>query len=218
MNFLKNYKAWLILTVVLAVAAGALSVWLVRSYVGTVRVAAVLSDIEGGAVMQAQSVTMVDCAKGNLYPDAVRDPKQVVGMVARGFIPRGTLLRMSMFMPPQMAGISGQLAALGKDYRAVAIQNTMSTTVAGAVQAGDRVDIYASPKDSDTHIKILSDVLVLQAGSVKTSEGQQQTQGLILAVHEKDLESIIDYLPGGKKESPLTVVLKPAQNQKTEKK
>lgn len=214
MNFLKNYKAWLILTVVLAVAAGALSVWLIRSYVGAVKVASALTDLEAGAVAQARNVTMVDCARGNLYPDAVRNPSEVAGMVTRGFIPSGTILRKSMFMNPQMAGISGQLSALGKEYRAVAVTNTMSTTVAGTVQSGDRVDVYASPKDAATHIKLLDDVLVLQAGSVKTSEGQQQSPGLVLALKDKDAEALIDYLPGGKKEAPLTVVLKPVQTQK----
>lgn len=218
MNLLKNYKAWLILAVILAIGAGALSVWLIRSYVGTVRVASALTDLEAGAVIQAHNITQVDCARGNLYPDAVRDPREVAGMVAKGFIPGGTILRKSMFMPPQTAGISGQLAALGKGYRAVAIPNTMSTTVAGAVQAGDRVDVYASPKDSANHVKILSDALVLQAGSVQTSEGQQQSPGLVLALSEKEAEAIIDYLPSGKKESPLIVVLKPAQPQKAEKK
>lgn len=214
MNLLKSYKPWLVLTVFLAIGAGALSVWLVRSYVGTVKVVSALTDLDAGAVIQAQNMTQVDCASGNLYPDAVRDPREVAGMVARGFIPGGTILRRSMFMSPQVAGVSGQLAALGKGYTAVAIPNTMSTTVAGALQSGDRVAVYASPKDAAAHIKLLDNVLVIQAGSIKTNEGQQQSPGLVLALKEKDAETLIDYLPGGKKEVPLVVVLKPVQPQK----
>lgn len=211
MNYLKNYKAWLALTILLAAAAGALSVSLVRSYVGTVKVASALTDLDAGSVIRAQNTAQIDCARGNLYPDAVREPREVAGMVARGFIPGGTILRKSMFVPPQMSGVSGRLSSMGRDYRAVAVANTMSTTVAGVVQAGDRVSIYVSSKDASAHVKLLDDVLVLQAGAVETREGEQQTQGLVLALGEKDAENLIDYLPGGRKEAPLIFFLKPAE-------
>jgi Flp pilus assembly protein CpaB len=211
LNFLKNYKAWLALMLLFAAGAGFLSVHLIRSYTGTVEVVSALTDLDAGSVIRAQSTAMVDCARGNLYPDAVSDPGEVAGMVARGFIPGGTILRKSMFVSPRMSGVSGQLTSLGRDYRAVAVANTTATTVAGVVRPGDRVSIYVSPKEAPAHVKLLDDVLVVQAGAVETGEGQQQTSGLVLALGEKDAETLIDYLPGGRKEAPLIFFLKPVE-------
>lgn len=207
MDFVKNYRAWIVISVALAVLAGVLTVYTVRSYVGTVRVIAVARDIDAGQVVEAGSLVAVDVPKGILYPDAVRSANEVAGMVAKGYVPAGTILRKSLFVPPQAAGAAGRLSTLGGDFLAVAVPNSLYTTVAGVLQPGDRVDIYARAKDNVPPEKLARDIQVLQAGTVTTRDGQQQTQGVVIALKQDELSRILPYLFGD--QAKLVFVLKP---------
>jgi len=211
MNLFKNYRTWLLFATVLAVMAAVVSVYTVRSYVGTVRVVAVKQDVQAGEVVSAQNLTYVEWPRGAVTPDTLRSPQGVAGMVARGFIPAGTVLRTPMLVSPQQAGVAGNLATLGKDYVAVAVPNTLATTIGGVLESSNRVDIYAKPDEkAPAPEKIASDVLVLRAGTVKTPEGEQQAPGIVLALSSDDLERLLPYLTGGK-ENSLLFVLKPLE-------
>jgi len=208
-DFAKNYKVWLVASVVFAVLAAVAAVSVVRSYVGAVQVMAAAKDISPGQVVGATQLVPVDVPQGNLYPDAVRGAADVAGMVAKGYVPAGTVLRKSMFAPPQAAGAAGQLALLGGDRLAVAVPNSLYTTVAGVLKAGDRVDIYALVKDGQPE-KLISDVLVLQAGTVSTGDGQQQqTPGVVVALTQEELSKVLPHLSGD--QARLVFVLKPAE-------
>lgn len=207
MDFVKNYRTWIVISVVLAVLAGVLTVYTVRSYVGTVRVMAAARDVNAGQVVEAGSLVAVDVPKGVLYPDAVRNASEVAGMVAKGYVPAGTILRKSLFVPPQAAGAAGRLSTLGGDFLAVAVPNSLYTTVAGVLQPGDRVDIYARAKDNVPPEKLAQDIQVLQAGTVTTKDGQQQTQGVVIALKQDELSRILPYLFGD--QAKLVFVLKP---------
>lgn len=208
MNVFKNYRYWLLAAAVFAVLAAVAAIQTVRSFAGVVQVVAVKRDVAANEMLTANDLTLVEQAKGSLYPDVVAAPRDAAGMVARGFIPAGTVLRRSMLMPPQQAGVAGSVAALGGDYVAVAVPNTLGTTVAGTLAAGNRVDIYSRASDKEPPVKVAADVLVLQAGTVQTSQGAQPTQGVILALAAKDLDKVLPYFTGGK-ENSLTFVLKP---------
>lgn len=214
MDFVKNYRIWIVISVVLAVLAGIGAVSAVKSYVDTVKVAAASREISAGQMVKTGSLVMVDVPKGNLYPDAVRSTNEVAGMVAKGYIPAGTVLRKSMFLPPRAAGAAGQLSVMGEEFLAVAVPNSLYTTVAGVLQPGNRVDIYARAKESSPPEKLASDILVIQAGSIVTSEGQQQTQGVVIALKQEELSRILPYLFGN--QAKLVFVLKPAGTAETE--
>lgn len=208
-NLFKNYRTWLVFAAVLAVLAAAISIYAVRSCIGAVRVVVVKQDVQAGEVLSAQNLTLVEWPRGAVTPDTLRSPQAAVGMAARGFIPAGTALRTPMLVPLQQAGVAGDLAALGKEYVAVAVPNTLATTVGGTLESGNRVDIYAKPDEkAPAPEKIASDVLVLRAGAVKTPQGEQQTPGIVLALSPNDLEHLLPHLTGGK-EGSLLFVLKP---------
>ena len=212
MQLFKNYRIWLIMSVTMAVLAGIVAVSAVRSYVDTVKVVATTREVDSGQIVDAGFLTMVDVPRGNLYPDAVYNAGEIAGMVARGYIPAGTVLRRSMFMPLAAAGTAGQLSVMsentGEKYLAVAVPNSLHTTVAGVLQSGNRVDIYTQARGENPSPELLaSNVQVIQAGF--TRDGQQRTEGVVIAVRQQELSRILPYLFGGRGE--LVFVLRPVE-------
>lgn len=208
-NLFKNYRVWLVFAVILAVLAAAVSIYVVQLHTGVVRVVAVRQDIRAGEVLSPQSLTFVDWPRGAVTPDTLRSPQAAAGMAARGFIPEGTVLHSRMLVPFQQAGMAGSLAALGEEYVAVAVPNTLATTVGGVLESGNRIDVYAKPSEKAlVPEKIASDVLVLRAGTVQTPQGEQQAPGVVLALSPGDLERLLPHLTDGK-EASLLFVLKP---------
>lgn len=207
---MKNFKYWLLVAVVFAVLAAVGSVQAVRQFAGVVQAVAVKRDVQAGEVLTQNDLVMVEQARGTLYKDAVLLARDAAGMAARGFVPAGTVLRRSLLVPPQMVGVAGSLTSLGSGYVAVAVPNTLGTTVAGMLESGNRVDIYSRSSDKEPPVKAASDVLVLRTGVVRTAQGEQPVQGVVLAVPAGDLDKLLPYITGGK-EASLTFVLKPLQ-------
>ena len=210
MYLFKNYKIWIIMSVTMAVLAGIGAVSAIRAYVDTVEVVAAAREVDAGQMIGANFLVMVDVPRGNLYPDAIYSAGEIAGMVAKGYIPAGTVLRRSMFMPFAAAGVSGQLSVMsentGEKYLAVAVPNSLHTTVAGVLQPGNRVDIHAQARGENSLPELLaSNVQVIQAGF--TRDGQQQTQGVVIAVRQEELSRILPHLFGGQ----LVFVLRPVE-------
>ncbi|RJO62779.1 MAG: hypothetical protein C4542_02125 [Dehalococcoidia bacterium] len=202
----KNYKLWLAVTVLLASAAALVTVATVQRYTGTVRVVTAKKDMGAAQVVTGEFLQYEDALRMGLYEDVVIEPQQVAGMVVKGFVPAGTVLRNSMFEPPQNAMMSGKLAALGETYRAVALPKQLSTTVAGSLNEGDIVDIYTKKKnekkkDEPAVVNIASDVLV-----ARNRYGENESEGLVLAFKSDEIEKVLPYFyePGD-----ITFVLKP---------
>jgi Flp pilus assembly protein CpaB len=200
MNVLKNYKVFLVLAVISAVITGVLAMSVINNYTGTVKVAIAGHDITEGTQISATDLRFVDYPKGALYNDTVINTS-IVGQVAKGFIPSGTVLRSSMFSSLQMAGITGKLKSLGNGYYAVSVSSNSDTTVAGTLQNGDRVDIYKVDKDNVS--AVAKNIKVLQA-TITTSNGEQQSQGVVIAVNSSDLNNVLSAL-----NSKLVFVLRP---------
>lgn len=200
---LKNYKIWLIGAVLLAFAAGAISVVTVRSFSATEKALAAASDISPSS--SEINLTPVDVARGNLYPDVVRSKTELAGFVPKSYIPAGTILRKSMFQPVESAGMPGKLAALGDNRVAVAIPNDLYTSIAGNLAEGNRVDIYLKPKGEMPTLALV-DVPVLQGATITVPEqGEQQSQGIVLAVPAEELSKILQ-------QGELLLVLKPKRS------
>lgn len=196
----KSHKFWLAATVILAVAAALIASTILRNYVGVEKVAAVSRDLQPDQVLTDKDLAIAEVVKGNLYSDAVT-PQQAAGKTAIGYIPNGTILRSSMLQSAP-ATISGKIAALGNDYVAVAILNTLQTSVAGAVNTGDYVDIYAEVPGQGQNATVTTTllakgVLVLQGTTTKNNEQKDQsTQGIIISVGPDDFNNLLPYLSG----------------------
>jgi len=182
---LKNYKLWLAVTVVLAAISALVTVSVLQKYTRTACVVIAKTDIESAQVINEKMlVPNKEFPSRGMYPDTVTGVQQVQGMVSKGFIPAGTVLRASMFEPPQSAIMSGKLSALGKEYRAVALPKQLSTTVADTLNEGDTVDMYVRETENGVPVvqKKASDILV-----VFNKYGEQQSTGVVLAFKENEL-------------------------------
>jgi Flp pilus assembly protein CpaB len=201
-----NYKLWLVLSVVFALGVAYLSFVLVQNYAGAVKVVIASKDINQNDSVSPSSINFVSYPKSALYKDTVINPAEIAGMIAKGYIPQGTVLRKSMFIPPQMAGMSGQIKLLGDNYYAVAVPSSLNTTIAGTLQPGDYVDIYKNDKANAN--LVLKNVKVMQTPVTQKDGSGNNAQGIVLAIQEQDLNTLLSSMNGN-----LTFVLHPTQNQ-----
>ncbi|GEM_PF-3351317 len=203
---LKNYKFWLVGAIFLAFCAGAISVVTVRSFSATEKALAAATDITPALPESMGNLNQVDVARGNFYADTIRSTADLIGVIPKGFIPAGTVLRKSMFQPIENAGMSGKLAMIGIDRVALAIPNDLYTSVAGNLDEGDKVDVYLRPKGSMPTLA-LEDVPILQgATTVIPGQGEQPSQGIVLAVPSGELNKVLQGMQG---EQSMLLILKP---------
>jgi len=105
-------------------------------------------------------------------PDtALRDLNQLVGQVTTADVPAGTLLQGSTLMPEP---------TLRPEEREVAILVDAETGVAGKLQSGDYVDVWATFDDEDTGMgnrtKLIAQrVLVIGVGTVVDTAEESQS-------------------------------------------
>jgi Flp pilus assembly protein CpaB len=181
----KNYKFWLAVTVMLAATTALITVSVLQKYTQSVCVVLAKANIESAQVINEKMlVSNKEFPRRGMYADTVTGPRQVQGMISKGFIPAGTVLRASMFETSQSAMMSGKLSALGKEYRAVALPKQLSTTVADTLNEGDTVDMYVRNTEKGVSVvkKMASDILV-----VYNKYGEQQSTGVVLAFKENEL-------------------------------
>jgi len=201
----RNYKLWLATSVLLAALAALITITIIQKYTGTVKVVAAKTDIQATNIIVGDVLIYKEMLRMDLYPDAVTDPRQIGGMIAKGFIPAGTFLRTSMFAPPTTAQMSGKIGFIGKDYRAVALPKQLSTTVASTLFEDDIVDIYVKEKEKPNEKpkvnKIAGDVQV-----VRCRYGEEGGEGVVLAIKENEVKQVIPYFY---ETGNVTFVLKP---------
>ncbi|MHB0876005.1 MAG: Flp pilus assembly protein CpaB [Anaerolineae bacterium] len=115
-------------------------------------------------------------------PDAVEDPVSVAGMTAAMDIPQGTVIQEEMFFDKELAAEEGTAAStLFQPGRvAMAIRVGDLSGVAGAIRAGDHVDIIAALEFVDVDSEVQA-VLPLD-GSV------DQRPGLVTQLTLQNLE------------------------------
>lgn len=182
---LRNYKLWLVVTVMLAAMSALTTVGVLQKYTQTACVVMAKADIESAQVINEKMlVSNKEFPVRGMHSDTVTGVQQIQGLVSKGFIPARTVLRTSMFEPPQSAVMSGKLSAIGKEYRAVALPKQLSTTVADTLNEGDTVDMYVRKTENGVPVvqKKASDILV-----VCNKYGEQQSAGVVLAFKESEL-------------------------------
>ncbi|GEA16302.1 hypothetical protein E308F_25460 [Moorella sp. E308F] len=143
----KNYRLMLLIGLICGGLAAFGAVTAVNQKVGAVPAVVAAKDIEGRRALAAGDLTVSLLPRSALYKDALASVSQAVGQVARGFIPAGTVMRASMLLPPDKAGISGILSEY-PGLVAVAVKVDIETNLAGALQAGDKVQVIARHKDA----------------------------------------------------------------------
>lgn len=201
MRIFKDYRLWLVAAAAFSLLGGAAAVTGYNYSLQAKTVCVAGTPIEQNQAVKPGDLIKREIPRGNVYQDAVSDPAQVRGLVARGYIPAGTVLRLSMLTPAAAASPAGQIGVIGDGYRGVPIPASVFTTVAGAVCPGDRVDIWAMPFDARAQVQtpsgpLAADVLVIQGAKLEAKDGQgtQNSQGVIVALTEEQFRAVYPYL------------------------
>lgn len=104
-------------------------------------------NIAKGDEIAIDAVQLVRLQPGEpLPPNTVRDPMSLVGMTAAVDIPQGTVIQEAMSLDREALVQAGQSAAMlfGPGLVAMAMPVGVLGSVAGAVSAGDHIDIIAA--------------------------------------------------------------------------
>ena len=166
----KNYRLMLITALFAGALAVAGSIYTIQNKIGAVPVVVAYQDLNDQKVIAPGDIRIEQRPRSALYPDALSSPEQAVGWVARGYIPAGTVLRASMLLPPDKAGLSGELDHYA-GREGVALQAGLETNVAGSVRPGDMVEVTARYKDGQAE-RLFDAIPVLSVNE----------QGLVLAL------------------------------------
>lgn len=110
-------------------------------------------------------------------------------MVAKGYIPAGTVLRKSMFHAMDKAGIPAKLNHMS-DKVAIALSADLNTTLGGIVEPGNKVTVKASDKGATYHLVTKTELL---ATPDKGTE-----KAVVLAVTPYESHMIWDAISSGK--------------------
>lgn len=145
-GILSNWKMIFPVFIILALILG-IGFWFYMHNVGgKVEVAVARADINMDEELAIPvNVTVGEMQVGSLYHDTIRSSAQLKGKSAKGFIPKGTVLRESMLQPA-----AGPIARLQPGNVAVSVPNTINTTIADVVKPGNKVRVKIIAKASAT--------------------------------------------------------------------
>lgn len=150
-------KAIILIGLIMGLMAGALVLLLVNQQAAVsasaptpepLPVVRAAQNIPKGQEITLDLVQLVPVEPGEPVPSgAVRDPMEAVGMTAAVDVPQGTILQSEMYFDREAATTMGQQQASelfqpGRVAMAVPVGDL--TRVAGAIRAGDRVNVIAS--------------------------------------------------------------------------
>jgi len=135
------------------------------------------ADIPAKTVVSSQMLTTKKVKPTDVPKGAVRDPKDIVGLVAVAVLPANSPIKRSQLMSKGAAGLSGIVPA---GMRAVTVAVDPIAGVGGLLKAGDRVDVIATYEVDDDAVAttLLQDVELLALGgqTVATTRRQEKTR------------------------------------------
>lgn len=173
------------LFVVFAALAAITVVYTINNVAGMVPVAVAKGDIYSDTAVSPDNVGQSKVPRGAIQVDTVRDPIQLQGMSAKGYIPSGTVLRKSMFQSINSAGAVARLS-LKPGYVALALQPDLDATCGGEVKPGCLVNVKCVRKDGSVQ-KIADSVDVLSA--------PEKSKGVVIALTETDADRLLAERP-----------------------
>lgn len=165
-------RTTLIIAVILAIGTG----WLTLSYLSAVKsqsqaagaprdVIVAATEIPARAPITLAMLAKVQRPASAVDPDAITDPKTIVGQLSLITIPVGATITASKIGKPANAALPVRLQP---GMRAVSVQVDKVKSVSGLLQPGDRVDVIAVPQKSSNQpppaATILRGVRVLAMG------------------------------------------------------
>lgn len=187
--------------------------------IATTRVVVAYQEIPGRSEIGPDQVGTTQWPRPVPTPiGALDDPTKAVGKLATGPIYPGQPIVTKMLVDKSAAaGDSRGTAAyvLEKGSVAMAMPITVKSSVADAIQVGDRVDLIVTMHSpSSTSIstqRLLADVLILQVGSWQKAQNQSGTASSIVTFQLKEQDALaLEYTI--LHADALTMVLRPAND------
>lgn len=147
-----------LLSLVVAVVLGLAATWVGRNIIlgnralglsapDTVKVVVAKTDLEPGRLIVASDVTTIDIPSSSLTKTMFTDPKALVGRAVLAPAVKGQTMFEGLLASPGSEGGLQVLVPEGK--RAVSVEVTESSAVAGLLNPGCRVDVIATLRSED---------------------------------------------------------------------
>ncbi len=200
-----------LMSLVVAVALGLAATWVGRNIIlgnrtlsgaapETVKVVVAKNDLEPGRLLVAGDVTTVDIPSSSLAKTMFTDTKALVGRCVLSPVVKGQTMFEGLLAAPGSEGGLQVLVPEGK--RAVAVEVTESSGVAGLLNPGCRVDVIATLRSEDGSgqtsqmARTIVENVKVQAVNRRLSREKNEDPGtaavktVTLIVSPKDAESI----------------------------
>jgi len=193
---------FLVLAVALALAAAFSAVRVIRSFNETTQVVVAARDIAPYTAVVKDDIKVVDYPSAAVPPDAVRDPKAIVGKFLKSPVLVGEPVRMARIADTQAdkSLMSARVSELGRaDVRAFALPWDPQAAVGGDITEGDRVDVVASVKiDSGTGSIGVGKIVARNVLVLKVFKPSGNDKGsLVVALTPPQIEDIAFALTSG---------------------
>ncbi|MBC8104998.1 MAG: Flp pilus assembly protein CpaB [Anaerolineae bacterium] len=199
-----NFKTFI--SLVVAASLGLAAVWVGRQLIFGQPVAAVSStpmtkvvvaktDLDPGQQITLDDLTTIEMPTGAVPANAFKDPALLKDRAVISAVIKGQLMFDALLAGQGVDG--GLMALVPKGMRAVSVEVSESSGLAGLLVPGSRVDVIATLKQNDEQIaKTIVENVKVQAIGVKLSRGKNEDKGapaaktVTLIVTTKDAEAI----------------------------
>lgn len=180
------------LSILCGLIAAAIGVYSYNTLIKLVPIVVAAEDIQPNQLITSKAITISKTPRGALLNDSIQNVEELRNSSAKGFIPAGTPLRKSMFLPLAQSSHSARLAALGEGYIALAVEKQMGTEIGGTVRAGDYVTIKAASKDATV------ETLIERAFVLDIPQKDKNIDSIVLAIPPVEADRIAQAEAGGK--------------------
>ncbi len=201
-------RTTLLIAVLLAVGTG----WLTLNYLSVLKtqsqasgapreVIVAAKEIPARAPITSAMLATVSRPTSAVDPDAITDPKQIVGSLALITIPPGATITSSKIGRPANEALPVRLSP---GMRAVSIETDKVKGVSGLLQPGDRVDVIAVPQKNGSQpppastilrgvrVLALGDTLEYSSATPSPNESNSTTITLEVTPTQADLLAMAD--------------------------
>lgn len=130
---------------VCALLAAWLNVRILKAQEKMVNVVTVTKEVQPYTAIPQESVKLTAVSQDAVHADAVTDPRALEGQYSRALLIPGTVMRKAHLVPGGGSYLAARLAVeQAHDMRAMALQVSEATGVAGTLREGDPVDILVA--------------------------------------------------------------------------
>lgn len=175
---MKNYKTFFAAAILFAILTAIVAAYGYNTIAGVVDVVVAKRDIKADETMQPEALGYGKTPKGAILNDTVKNPAELQGMIAKGYIPAGTVLRKSMF---QTVTTAGARAKLKPGYVALAFNKDLDTSCSDQILPNSSINIKSFNKDG-TVVDVASEMQVICVTE----------KGIVLAIPEELSDSVIE--------------------------